>query len=461
MTDLHTEPCRITVHGPGGRADVAVPQSVSVASLLPVLVRRMGAAGTRPGEPWVLQRLGDAPLDPAGTPESLDWRHGEEFVLRPAAEPLPEFDFDDVAEGMATMVSRQSGRWRPERNRGLFLGVAVGVLLVLGALLLRTGSSAIAIGGGLALAVTLLTGAAAAIVRSTDRMLILMLGMGGCGFAALTGALDSGGVVSVLQLRSVSVLSGGVALALSATAILGVRVTNPARLPVTPFGTLAAIGLLAALAQWFRLSIALTPAEVAGVLCSGLLVLLVFAPRLAIRLARIRGPQLPRGTEDLQQDTDPVEADEIKRRTAYADGYLTIAVVATAVTCVASFPFLLSNGLFGAILAALFAVIMALRARAYHGAWQRVALTVCGAVGCGLVVLSTIPPLGTSFQSIAILAILVVFGMVVGAMVRPPARRMLPVWSHVANIVESIGAIGVLPVLLALFGVYAHVAGLG
>jgi type VII secretion integral membrane protein EccD len=453
------ELCRISVFGPKGRADLAVPLSISVANLLPVLLRHTGSRD-KFQDSWVLQRLGDAPLDPAGTPESLDWKEGEEFYLRPRADPLPELDFDDIADGMATAVNRQPGRWKPEFNRWLFLGFSIGALLVLARVLLATDSPAFSTGGAAIIAVGLLTAAIVAGGRTQDRALILLLGLGGCGFAALAGAFGLAGVRNALDLQGGPILVGGLALALAGVVMLGARAAWATAVPLIPFGTAVAIGVLAAIAQWLHLGVLLAPVQVAGLLSAVLIGLLVFAPRIGIRMARIRGPQLPRTADELQFDIEPASAAQMVEHTAYADGYLTIAAVASAVAFACSFPFLMSKGLFPAILALLIAIAAVLRCRSLLGAWQRVSLAFAGAFGLVLVGLSIISPLATSGRGVSLALLVLVFAFMVMAMLRPPPRRLLPIWAHLANWLETLSAVAVMPILLQLFGVYSWAAGL-
>ncbi|MCU1682697.1 MAG: eccD [Amycolatopsis sp.] len=453
------ELCRITVFGPGGRADLAVPLSISVASLLPVLLRHTGGRDEFQ-DSWALQRLGDAPLDPAGTPESLDWKEGEEFYLRPRADPLPELDFDDIADGMATAVNRQPGRWKPEFNRWLFLGFSVGALLVLARVLVYPGTMAFTTGAAAVIALGLLVSAIIAGVQTEDKALILLLGLGGCGFSAFAGAVGLAGLDPALDLQGGPILVGGLALAFAGAILLGARVFWAPVMPFIPFGTVVAIGLLAAVAQWLHLGVLLSTVQVAGLLSAVLIGVLVFAPRIGIRLARIRGPQLPRTADELQFDIEAAPAAQMVERTAYADGYLTMGAVASAVVFACSFPFLMDQGLFPAILALLIAIAAVLRCRALLGAWQRVSLGVAGAFGLVVVALSIISPLAAGGRGVSLALLLLVFSFMVMAMLRPPPRRLLPIWAHLANWLETLSAVAVVPVLLQLFGVYAWASGL-
>jgi type VII secretion integral membrane protein EccD len=453
------ELCRITVYGPSGRADLAVPLSISVAGLLPVLLKHTGGREDFQ-DSWALQRLGEAPLDSAGTPESLDWREGEEFYLRPRADPLPELDFDDIADGMATAVNRQPGRWKPEFNRPLFLGFSIAALLVLARVLLRPAPLPFTTAGLVIVALALVVAAIVAGGKTEDRGLTVLLGMGGCGFAALAGAVGLAGIHDAMDLQGGPVLVGGLALALAAGILLGARVAWASTIPFIPFGAVVAAGLLAAVSQWLHLGVRLPGDQTAGLLSAVLVGVLVFAPRIGIRLARIRGPQLPRTAEELQFDIEPAPAAQMVERTAYADGYLTIAAVSSAAVFLCAFPFLGGKGLFPTILAVLIAVAALLRCRALLGVWQRVPLGAAGAFGLVVVALSLIEPLEASGRGVSVFLVALVFVFMVMAMLRPPPRRLLPIWAHLANWLETLSAVATVPVLLQLFGFYSWASGL-
>lgn len=454
-----TELCRITVHGPKGRADLAVPVTVPVAQLLPELARRIGTPDEEGS--WVLQPLGGTPLEPGGTPESLDWRDGAVFHLRPAAEPLPELDFDDVADGMASTVGRRPGRWRPELNSPLFLGFCAAALVVFAVALLSAPSAAAATAAAAAGTAMLLGGAFVAGAQRRNGALILLLGLGGSVFAGLTGAVAVAGPAAVLRLETGPVLVGGLATAVAALALLGARALRAHAAPATPFGVLAVTGSLAGGAQWLHTGVGLTPTRVAGVLCATLLVLLVFAPRLAIRIARLRGPQLPRTAEELQHDIEPMPADTLAARTAAADGHLTVAVVSAAVVFACSFPFLAGGSVAATVLAVLVAVAALLHSRTFLGVWQRVPLAAAGGLGLALTGLTTVAGLPVGVWVGWLLLLALAFGMSLLAMLRPPGRRLLPIWGHLANGLEFASAAAVLPLLLQLFGVYALARGVG
>lgn len=462
-SSVYTDVCRITVHGPNGRADLAVPLAVPLGSLLPVLLRRSGGptAGSDGGRTtWVLQRLGGPPLDSAGTPDSLDWQDGEEFYLRPVDAPLPELNFDDIADGVATTVSRQPGQWRPEFNRWLFLGFAVAALLAVARVLLTGGDSMLSEVAALCGAAVLVTASAIAVVRGADRMLVLLLGLAGCGLAAIGGAVLPQGTAAALHLQAVPMLGGGLAMAVAGAVLVTVLSLSGTTVSFGPFAAVVLAGVLVVIAQWLHVVVGVTPVRVAGSLCAVMLVVLVFAPRMCLRLARIRGAQLPRTAEELQRDIDPLVAAEVAQRTRNADTLLAVTACATAATYVVSFPFLLGAGVFGTILAMLFAVAAAVRSAQFQGSWQRVPLAAAGALGIGMVVVAATDALGPVARGPALLVLGAALVGLVLAMVRPPTRRMMPLWGHAANWLETVAAVAVVPVLLQVFGVYSLAAGL-
>jgi type VII secretion integral membrane protein EccD len=462
MTAQHAEVCRISVYGPGGRADLAVPLSVTVASLMPVLLRRMSDPAAPPeqnGE-WVLQRLGEAPLDQSGTPETLEWRDGDELYLRPAAEPLPELDFDDIADGVATAVNRQPGRWRPEFNRLLSFGFAIAAMIVFAGALLYTGTANVSTGGAIAAAVVLLESAIVAEARTEDRELIGLLAVSSCLFAGLAGALVPAGAAGVTDLRGVPVLVGGIAMVFAGLLLLACRVFWAGKMPFTALGVAIAAGAVAAISQWLHLGPGLSVQQVAGLVGPSMLVVLIFAPRVAIRLARLPRPQLPWTAEDLQQDVAPTSATEVTERTAFAHACLTVVTLASSLALACSFPFLIAGGVFAKILAVLVALAALLHARVFRGIWQRVSLTVAGGVGLVFVGLSLYQHFGQEDRAVSLAVIAGIFCVLVLAIMRPPTQRLLPIWGHLANGLESLSAIAVIPVLLQVFGVYGRVRGL-
>jgi hypothetical protein len=127
--------CRLVIHGPGRQLHVGVPADVLIGDLLPALLHHFGGGLADAGlahAGWILQRLGDAPLDEDLTVAGLGLRDGDRLHLRPRSDQIPPIHFDDLADGIATGVRSRAGVWRPKMIRWAALGAfttlaAVGV----------------------------------------------------------------------------------------------------------------------------------------------------------------------------------------------------------------------------------------------------------------------------------------------------------------------------------------------
>jgi len=450
MTNLTADVCRVTVVAADRRIDLAVPATVTVSELMPTLVATMEAAE---GDGWVLQRIGGAPFDPSGTPESLDWLEGEELHLRPVDDPLPELDFDDLADGIATAVNRRADRWQPEYRRPLFLALTVVALIAFGYVLIGSGQTVItavagfAVGGALLLATVLVARLAG------DGALAAVFGAGGTGLAGLTAAGLAG---------EASALGVGVGSSLGVLVVLLVCQRLWARsLPYPPFLIAAVLAAAALTMLALRTQMSLSRPAVAGLLATAGFALVVFSPKAALRLARLRGVQLPRSGEELRYDSEPQPADELEAKTAGADGYLTIAVLSVCLLM----PYLQheimrAGGWIGWLLVAVLAGALALRARSFFGVWQRIGLVVAATTGFGLVAAHFSDGAGALGRTALLLALAVLLGVLVLAAARPWPRRLLPIWEFLAGAGDVITGVALVPLLLQVLGVYAWARGL-
>jgi type VII secretion integral membrane protein EccD len=469
MTSAQAELCRITVFGPAGRADLAVPVTIPVAGLLPVLLKHttdpsehvVAGVETTGERSWVLQRLGDAPLDPEGTPESLEWLEGETFYVRPAANPLPELAFDDISDGMATALSRQVDRWKPQFSRWLFLTLGVVVTAVMAALALGADSTAGAVlmTGVVGLA---LTAASIPVSRTLgDQPLALVFAVPGLLHLGLAGAVSPEGVAAALDLSPASVAWGGLTLLISSGIVLGAAALWAPELPVVPPAVLLGSGFAAFLALRAYLGLRPQPASVAGISAVLALAVLVFVPKLVIRMARLRGPQLPRTAEELQTDIDPLDAEQVVERTKNADRYLTAFTITAALVLTAGYPVLFeASGWAPTTLGVLVAISALVRSGGFLNAWQRIALVFAGVAGCVELLSAFGATLTAGWRVVVLSAAVVVLIALVMAVLRPPSRRMVPLWLQRAQWTESLVAAATVPVLLQILGVYAWARGL-
>ncbi|MFF6990158.1 type VII secretion integral membrane protein EccD [Streptomyces sp. NPDC010273] len=451
------EVCRLTVEAPDGRADLAVPVTTPVSALLPVLLRHTAAGPDTQGTPWTLQRLGEDPLDPEATPESAGLRDGDVLHLRPAEAALPALHFDDVSDGVAHTVGSGPGRWRPELTRKLGLALACLALAALAAALLGAGPGPLTAVAAGVIALVLAAGCASAARMHAVPGAILVAGVGAFGFAALAGTTlregPSGGFAPgttgiLVAAGCVVALAGGL-LALGA-------------LPLVVPGTVLLTAVAAAVGAGLAETAGLHGFQAASVVAVGLFVLGHLAPRLALRTARLRVPQLPHDAEELQQDIEPEPGERVTGRVTVATACLdTIGISSALVWAVALW--LLADrehGWTGWLLPLCLSLAVLLRARGTNGTLQRVPAVLAGAYGLGLVLIVRVAPTGPVGRASVLAALLAAALLLLVGAWRLPRARLLPVWGHLGDLLETVTAIALLPLLLQVLHAYTYFRGL-
>jgi type VII secretion integral membrane protein EccD len=449
---LSADVCRVTVIGPGSRADLAVPATLTVSALLPVLLDRVKEPAENRGKPWVLQRLGEAPLDPDGTPESLNLRHGEVLHLRPADEPLPQLHFDDVADGVAQVISARPDRWHPQATRRLALALAAVALLALAWALLGFGPGASAAGGAGAVAVLLAVGCVLAHRFGADQGAVVLAGVAALVFAALAGLTFRHGPHGGFAPGEAGMLVAAAAVVVSAGALLALG-PLPLVVPGTALVTALAAGIGAALMRtthWHG-------GQAVAVVAVAMFVLGHFGPRLTLRMARLRVPQLPHDAEELQQDIEPEPQHRVERRVNAANAYLNTLSLSSALLYTVAFWFMArESGWIGWVLPPAFGGAILLRARGLSGTLQRVPMVTAGTLGLALLLLLRAAPHSQSGRAgVVVVLLLAAIGLLVAAW-RLPNSRLLPIWGQTGDILETVSAIALLPLLLQVLHVYAY-----
>ncbi|MFI9274611.1 type VII secretion integral membrane protein EccD [Kitasatospora sp. NPDC052896] len=445
------EVCRITVDAPAGRSDLAIPVTLTVSALQAVLLDALPELSSEPGAAWVLQRFGQDPLDPAGTPQSLGLRDGDVLHLRPAEAALPALQFDDLADGVAHVVAGQSGRWQPRSTRRLALALAALALLALAAALLGNGPGRLTAACAGVIAVALAGGSAVVRRLLADRAAAMLAGGACLLFGALTG-LTSGGHLA--DARGVLIAAGCVTV-LSAV-LLSVRV-----LPVAASSTalLAALAAAAAaalveLAHW-------SVGQAAGITAGAMFVLGHFGPRLALRAARLRAPQLPHNAEELQEDIEPEPQQRIERRVATATACLDGLGLAGALVHAAGFWYLAHQpGWTGWLVPLVFSAAVLLRARGLTGTLQRVPAVLAGAAGLVVLLLVRVAAAGAGPRLAVLALLLTCAALLLVAARRLPSSRPLPIWGHIGDILELLASLALFPLLLQTVHLYAAVRAL-
>jgi type VII secretion integral membrane protein EccD len=466
MTTTESQVCRITVLGPTRKADLAVPIRMTVAHLIPALLQqtegegRNGAALAEEGS-WVLQRLGQAPFELSGTPETLDWLEGEQLHLRPAEDPLPDIHFDDLPDGVATMVNRRDDRWKPEYRRNLFLVLSAVAMVITAYVMLSQGPVVAQVAGGGIIAAGLLAAALIAARRGNDPPLALLLGGGSMLFAAAAAASTSDGRPDGIAWTGSAVLSGSIAALAVAALLVLARFTVAPSLPIRSTLIATLTMAVAVVTMVVGGAFGMRVPTLAGVMTALLFGLVVMAPRIAVKLSRLRGPQLPKTGEDMTYDIEPEDSETVRERTDIADAYLTVSAVTAALTLPVLFQLTLdASGWGGWTLVLLVANALLLRSRGFFGLWQRVPLVFAGVAGDLLVARHLTSRLGSTGHYVLLLVLIATLVPLAMAAMRPWPQRMLPFWEYTATFFDVTTAAAVLPVLGELLGWYSWARGL-
>ncbi len=443
--------CRLTVNAPSGRTDLAVPVSTTVADLLPVLLTH-AVAEEDLGSSWALQRLGEAPLDLDGTPETLGLRDGDVLHLRPKDDALSELHFDDVADGVATAVGAHPDRWQPHLTRGLCLGLACLALAALAALVVEGGPGLLVpyICGVLALG--LIVGCGMITRASGDQTAATITGLGACVFAGLAGLAGAPGAAGWLAPDRLGGLLTAAFAAVAAAAVLAL-----AQVPTVVFGTVVTLAGTAELGSWLSLALGWDATRVAAVLATAMFALTPLAPRLALFAAKLRVVELPHNAEELQQGIDPLPESLVTRRAATADGYLSVFFLSSAAVSMVAFALLVRvPGWSGWVFTLVFSAAVLLRARCVGNAWQRIALVTAGALGVILLLLALQAHASAVARVGGMLLLFAVAALLLRGARRLPGARLRPIWGRLGEILEGLTALALLPLLLQVLDAYAY-----
>src|SRR5215468_5296116 len=96
---------RLTVATPQRRLDIALPEHVRIAELLPYLLRHAGEGSADEGEQhggWALRQATGTLLDSTRPLAAQGVRDGELLHLVPRRADWPELAYDDVVEVIAS-----------------------------------------------------------------------------------------------------------------------------------------------------------------------------------------------------------------------------------------------------------------------------------------------------------------------------------------------------------------------
>lgn len=450
--------CRLSVHAPDRRFDLSVPADVPLGDLLPAIIEYAGPREHERGlahQGWVLQRLGDEPLDEDHTVNSLGLHDGELVYLRPRSDQMPPVHFDDLVDGIATALRPRPGAWHPAYTRYLLLGLALVTLLaalVTLAVLVPQGPRVV---GAFAAACALLLGAGAASRAMGDLAASLLLGVSAVGYAVLAGTAIPAGT-AVVQLAGARVFTAalcgaGVAL----LDLVAVAAVPPVFIALAAGCTLVAVGGLIVMLSGVPL------ASGAALVAALAVVFILLMPTLSLRIAGLRIPPLPGNAEQLQEGIDPYPGPAVVSRARLTDEYATAFGVSAGLVCTLCLTVLAADyrwepAAFGGALA----LLLLLHARVLGSAWQRLAIVVPGGYGVALLTLEyarhapELDRLAVVAGWLGCAAVLLILSWTV------PGNRPVPYWGRAGDVLHSLFAFSLVPLLLFEFGAYGWARGL-
>ncbi|MFF4713908.1 type VII secretion integral membrane protein EccD [Streptomyces eurythermus] len=470
--------CRVTIVAPDSRIDVALPDDVPVADLYPEILRlsqQSPAAGAPVG--YHLVRTDGTVLDSARSFAAQRILDGELLTLRPFAESLPPAVFDDVAEAVASSVTKQHKLWSGDLTRAAGLAGG-GVLPALLAFVAWTADPRHDMHGlaGILAAVTGVLLVVLSAVRARvydDRGSAVALGLGALPNIGVAGSgllpLSAGEGIGRLQflLACAAVLVAALVLALCSPHGDG---------PFVAFVFASAVALvavfIATLTDW-------APRETAALCAPVAVCALAFLPGMSMRFARLpigfenpSGGGAPRpayGNEPAAQE--PVDTERIEAQARRGHELLVGMVGGCALLAVGAAAVLgFSDDVWAQLLALATGVAMLMRAGMFRYTAQvapvlAAGLTCLVLLGLGL---ALNPPEHIMRAALAgdrtdldirtiwlIAAIALAAALVTALGLILPRGGLTPFWGRFLEICEGFVLLTLIPLALAVFDVYA------
>ncbi|MFE4654274.1 type VII secretion integral membrane protein EccD [Streptomyces sp. NPDC056707] len=455
--------CRLTIRMPDRTMDIAVPADIPVADLLPAVLRFAGSdteeAGVEHGG-WALQRLGGAPLEDEASLDSADLHDGETLYLRPREQALPEAHFDDLVDGIATTMSRHGGDWTEHTARRFLRSLTAGMVGIVFAVVALPGVSvAQQTLAATCCGVLLLAGAATAGRAVGDAATAALLGCSAVPFFALAGWLLPGGPSTgplALQVLGIRLLSAGAAAAGCGVLALAAIGSAPAL-----FAAVSTVSVFGAVAGALIAGYSLTGAEAAALVSLFAVALGGFVPVLAFRLSGMQMRPLPTTPQQLQEGIDPYPSATVSSQSAVADTWMTFLYTAVGIVCAACvIPLTMHDGLAETVIASVLSVLLLLHGRNLGSTRQRVAVLLPGVWAASLLALASATDTRTGSRLVAIAVLVALAAVLAIAIWVVPGRRMVPYWGRAAELLHSVTAISLLPLVLWVLGVYGYLRGL-
>jgi type VII secretion integral membrane protein EccD len=223
-----------------------------------------------------------------------------------------------------------------------------------------------------------------------------------------------------------------------------------------------ATGLFGLLGTWVGGAFALSSVQVAAILVGLLLPLSPLFGSLAIRLAKLPLPALPRSTADLVRDDPQPPRRVVHQAVTRADALLTGMLIGAAVVCTVGMMVLLSSAAMLDVMLALVASAgFLLRSRLHPLVRQRVPLLLAGLTGPVSALLGLARMNGPAGLMLGASGLVAVGALAIGIGMVYSRRGASPYLGRSAEIAEIVLILAVLPLACTVLGLYGWLRGLG
>ncbi|MFD7554945.1 type VII secretion integral membrane protein EccD [Streptomyces sp. NPDC059533] len=433
---------RVTLVGERRRADIVLPSDTPIGQLLPdILYLLDDRAASRPMTRQLITSDGsalphDSTLASAGIADGAVLR----LVRTHSAPPAPVVH--DVTDLVADDLDLQAWRWRPAARRAS-AGVATVAITVTAALLARREFTLGTLAGALA-AVTVVLLAAGALVARNGRgnqglSTALLLASGGLGVLTAWTAADANHWSGIVRLAAVA---GSLVVSLVMLGFFS---------PLGRGGLMGGAAVAVLTALWEAVAVVQDdPARLGAVMALFSVVLLGLLPRLALMASGLTA------LDDRRSGGTSVSRHEVGNALAATHRGLALATIATAVSAAAAgwlLTLAAKPSVWTVALPALVAVVLLSRARAFPLVAEVVALFTAAAVLVVRLVMLW-GEHGGGAGPLAVLGVAALLPLLVLA-VQPPDHVRVRL-GRGADLVESVGMVGLFPLAVGVFGVYGQ-----
>jgi len=468
--------CRITVVAPDVRVDVALPEDVPLAELLPDVLRMADQwqnEGAHSG--FSLARLDGGELDTGLSLSAQGVRNGDLLYLRAATEILPPPVYDDVVDAIVRSVADDTRMWSAIHFRRLGM-IGGGLVLAVGAWVIWSSGDPHGMPAAVAAILAVLLTIAGGICSRSYKDHIGGAVLGGCAvpyaFLAGLGILPLGASAGLGRSQFVVACA-----AVLVVAVIGGVIQEEHDEVYVAAGIAATIGALAAAVG---LASHASPVKLAAGAGTVAIAAIGFLPGLSMRLVRFPMPALIDGAPQVgvggqQQraqlpagNDEPVDTEAIGRRTRRGHELLTGLIASCALVTLVSALVLAfvspgsGHDAWDLSMAGILGLVLISRSRLLRRTPQVTALIGGGVLAEALVLVGATRHVSATAQqtwyfavvlAVALILLLVGFAL--------PGRTLSPRWARTVDLLDALLLASVIPVLLGVLDIYNTVQSVG